>query len=175
MDKNGIIPIAYSLETMGIPVVVAEFKQQRKCKDTATSQPNSNSTSQTPINSTNLQPNNHKDTKGTQYYLLLVDTGADISILNKPAFDYFKPNNSHPIQRSIVTATGMSDKAESGKFCFTIEDTEYVESFVGVDCSVGFDKIKSDTGHQLHGILGCDFLLKHHWIIDFKQQIIRLN
>lgn len=107
------------------------------------------------------------------HILLLADTGADKSIMDRSVLDRFK-EQAQEIGRGteVTTANNTSTEAISALFRFSYEGHDYMEPFICMDCSLGFDKIKEETGYRPHGILGTDFLVKHQWVIDFEKGII---
>lgn len=111
----------------------------------------------------------------TESSLLLVDTGSDGSIMDIAVYDYFKDSITNDLKSSpkIMTANGLSSDTLTAQFDFIIDDTlKYSEAFTCMDCSTGFNQIQKETGYQLHGILGTDFLVKHQWKIDFEKLLI---
>lgn len=103
--------------------------------------------------------------------LLLIDTGSDRSIMDIAVYKHFKDRITTSQQgQNIITTNGQTASTLTAQFDFTIEDTlTYSEPFTCMDCSVGFNHIEKETGYQLHGILGTDFLVKHQWKIDFEK------
>ena len=113
----------------------------------------------------------------TESSLLLVDTGSDRSIMDMAVYTYFKDSPPTPSKggTKIMTVNGLSLDTLTAKFIFTIDDTQkYTEPFTCMDCSTGFNQIQKETGYQLHGILGTDFLIKHQWKIDFENYEIHI-
>ena len=103
--------------------------------------------------------------------LLLVDTGSDRSIMDIAVYNHFKDKITNSEQgQNIITTNGKTSSTLTAQFTFAIDDTQkYTESFTCMDCSTGFNQIEKETGYQLHGILGTDFLVKHQWKIDFEK------
>ena len=97
--------------------------------------------------------------------LLLVDTGSDRSIMDITVYNHFKDKQG----QNIITTNGQTSSTLIAQFIFTIDDSlKFSEPFTCMECSVGFNQIEKETGYQLHGILGTDFLVKHQWKIDFE-------
>lgn len=103
--------------------------------------------------------------------LLIIDTGSDRSIMDIAVYNHFKDKITNSEQgQNIITTNGTTSSTLTAQFDFTIDDTlKYSEPFTCMDCSVGFNQIQKETGYQLHGILGTDFLVKHQWKIDFEK------
>ena len=102
--------------------------------------------------------------------LLFVDTGSDRSIMDITVYNHFKDKITNSEQgQNIITTNGQTSSTLTAQFDFIIEDTlKFSEPFTCMECSVGFNQIQKETGYQLHGILGTDFLVKHQWKIDFE-------
>ncbi len=103
--------------------------------------------------------------------LLLIDTGSDQSIMDIALYEYYKDRISLFKQgKNIITTNGKTETTLTATFDFTIDDTlKFSEPFTCMDCSIGFNQIEKETGYQLHGILGVDFLVKYQWKIDFEK------
>lgn len=105
--------------------------------------------------------------------LMIVDTGADISIMDMSVYENYKEFMTEVKgMSSVVTAGSSVNEGFKAKFDLFCGDLRYREMFVCMDCSCGFSRIKEETGVQLHGILGTDFMRRHQWIIDFEREII---
>jgi len=110
----------------------------------------------------------------TNSSLLIIDTGSDRSIMDIAVYNHFKDKITNSEQgQNIITTNGTTSSTLTAIFDFTIDDNQkYSEPFTCMECSVGFDQIEKETGYQLHGILGTDFLVKHQWKIDFEKMQI---
>ena len=112
----------------------------------------------------------------TNSSLLIIDTGSDRSIMDIAVYNHFKDKITNSEQgQNIITTNGTTSSTLTAIFDFTIDDNQkYSEPFTCMECSVGFDQIEKETGYQLHGILGTDFLVKHQWKIDFEKLQIHI-
>ena len=52
------------------------------------------------------------------------------------------------------------------------KDKEYQEDFQVIDLSKAFGVIKSESGVNLHGILGNSFFQKYKYVINFDELIV---
>ncbi len=107
---------------------------------------------------------------------LLVDTGATLNLLDKRVYEHFNKCNSH---ESIHTNTisnfgidGVEKAAKRAELNFSFEDNLFTTKFTIFDASTAFDKVEEESGIQIHGILGNEFLLENEWIIDFEKQAV---
>ena len=55
---------------------------------------------------------------------------------------------------------------------FTFEGQVYKPKFCVKPLLNTFIGIEDESGIQIHGLLGTDFLLENQWVIDFKEHII---
>ena len=107
----------------------------------------------------------------TNSSLFLIDTGSDRSIMDIAVYNHFKDKITNSEQgQNIITTNGKTSSTLTAQFTFTIDDSlKFSEPFTCMNCSTGFNQIQKETGYQLHGILGTDFLVKHQWKIDFER------
>lgn len=112
----------------------------------------------------------------TNSSLFLIDTGSDRSIMDIAVYNHFKDKITNSEQgQNIITTNGKTSSTLTAQFTFTIDDSlKFSEPFTCMECSVGFNQIEKETGYQLHGILGTDFLVKHQWKIDFEKLQIHI-
>ena len=81
---------------------------------------------------------------------------------------------SKSISSELLTINGTSNGV-SIDIPFTFETIDYSEPFICTEMIEAFDKIKTGSGIQIHGILGNQFFLKHGWIIDFETVTVCTN
>ena len=57
---------------------------------------------------------------------------------------------------------------------FTFEGIDYTSTFTVLGATNAVTQIQEETGVQIHGIIGIQFLISNKWIIDFnKNRFIR--
>lgn len=52
------------------------------------------------------------------------------------------------------------------------EGVDYTSTFVVLDASEAIAQVQEETGVQIHGVLGTQFLMENRWIVDFKKCVI---
>lgn len=52
---------------------------------------------------------------------------------------------------------------------FNFEGRDYTSTFSVLDASGAIRQVQDETGIQIHGVLGVQFLIENKWIIDFEQ------
>ena len=65
---------------------------------------------------------------------------------------------------------GRQDRiAETLTATFNFEGRDYTSTFSVLDASEAIKQVQDETGIQIHGVLGVQFLIENKWIIDFEQ------
>lgn len=110
----------------------------------------------------------------------LVDSGANLNLLDKQIFDNIFPDKVDAgIKYNVAAAGGELKDLGSHKLEFLIECDKYIEKcqdeFCIMDLSGTFGSIYDTTGLQLHGVLGARFFVQNQWRLDFDNLIIWLK
>lgn len=108
---------------------------------------------------------------------LLVDTGATLNLLDKRVYEHFYKNKlvgSSNLTNKISNfgIDGVEKSAIRAELNFIFEDNPFTAKFTIFDASIAFNKVEEESGIQIHGILGNEFLLENEWIIDFEKQVV---
>ena len=103
----------------------------------------------------------------------MIDTGATHNTLFDFVYEHFKSEfkllegayrtmgiEGHYKETPIIEAT------------FNFEGTDYTSTFSVFDGSDAIMQVQEETGVQIHGILGTQFLMENNWVIDFEKLII---
>lgn len=106
----------------------------------------------------------------TNNLCFLIDTGATHNTLFDFVYEHFKSEfkllegayrtmgiEGHYKETPIIEAT------------FNFEGRDYTSTFSVLDASAAIRQVQDETGIQIHGILGVQFLIENKWIIDFEQ------
>ena len=70
---------------------------------------------------------------------------------------------------------GNTIQSSQGVLSFIFCGKAYQQTFCFMSLQKPFEAIKRDSGIEVHGILGTDFLMANKWIIDFKERMIRIE
>lgn len=108
----------------------------------------------------------NKDTKLN----FLLDTGSDLSYINKsilPSLKYKEVNES----RNIISVGGNSQTLGCCDMTVTYRNQKFIDRFYISDLDEAFGTIKTETGVQIHGILGSKFFAKYKYILDFESLV----
>ena len=103
----------------------------------------------------------------------IVDTGATNNIIFSFVLDALN-NEYKPIEKtlSIVGINGSPVNVPQIEVPLYFENIKAITIFSVLDASPAISQIQSESGIQIHGILGIPFLTQNEWILDFKQLTI---
>ena len=102
----------------------------------------------------------------------LVDTGATLNLLDKRVYEHINKNKGQE-SKSVDTVAnfgieGVETKAPRAELNFEFENGLFKTKFTIFDTSTAFNKVEEESGIQIHGILGNEFLLENEWIINYE-------
>ena len=111
-----------------------------------------------------------------KYICFLIDTGSTHNVLFDFVYNHFKDEfkllegayrtmgiEGHYKETPIIEAT------------FNFEGIDYTSTFSVLDASDAIKQVQEETGVQIHGVLGVQFLIENKWIVDFEKLEIRSN
>lgn len=101
----------------------------------------------------------------------LLDTGSNISYINELILKDYK---YELVENGRSSFFGIDGKIQYNKICsMKVQYKEYTfDVEFGVhDFESAFDIIKTESGVQVHGILGNSFFQKYKYILDFESLI----
>lgn len=103
----------------------------------------------------------------------IVDTGATNNIIFSFVLDALN-NEYKPIEKtlSIVGINGSPVDVPQIEVPLYFENIKAITIFSVLDASPAISQIQTESGIQIHGILGIPFLTQNEWILDFKQLTI---
>ena len=111
----------------------------------------------------------------TPSFCFLVDTGSTHNILFSFVYDEF-PNKFIPL-KTEVTISGIEGNEKKGAQMIgsiSLLGKSFQVPFTIIKDLPSIQLIKEETGVQVHGILGLDFLIKSMCIINFKELTIEI-
>lgn len=103
----------------------------------------------------------------------LIDTGSTHNSIFSFVYDHFK--DEFQIQEEMQKTMGIEgnyQECQTVEATFNFEGTDYTSTFMIMDATSAMDQVQEETGIQIHGILGIQFLLEHKWIIDFEKRTV---
>lgn len=110
-------------------------------------------------------------TEGDTKLNFLLDSGSSHSHIAKSVADKL---TGTPVDTEYSfttgTGTGLSSKAMDIVLKYKVKKFD-TTVFINKDLDKSFECVKNESGIQLHGILGADFLVKHKYILDFAELV----
>lgn len=104
----------------------------------------------------------------------LIDTGSSHNILFSYVYEHFKEEfnvtgNTHQIM-------GLEGEYKEAPIIieatFNFEGNDYTSTFSVFNATKAITQVQQETSVQIHGILGSQFLMEHHWIVDFNKLMV---
>lgn len=105
----------------------------------------------------------------------LIDTGSTHNILFSYVYEHFSDefkilNNT----QNIMGIEGEYKETPIIEGTFNFEGKDYTSTFYVFNATNAVVHIEEETGVQIHGILGIQFLIENKWVINFDKNIIKL-
>ena len=115
-------------------------------------------------------------TSGKLKNMFLIDTGSTHNTLFDFVYEHFKDEfklldctcrtmgiEGHYKETPVIEAT------------FNFEGVDYTSTFSVLDATDAIAQVQKETGIQIHGVLGIEFLMENKWIIDFETYNVKCN
>ena len=106
----------------------------------------------------------------------LIDTGSTHNTLFDFVYEHFK-NEFKLLDCSCKTMgiEGHYRETPVIEATFNFEGTDYTSTFAVLDATDAITQVQEETGIQIHGVLGIEFLIENKWIIDFETYNVKCN
>ena len=99
----------------------------------------------------------------------LLDTGSSHSHISTSVADKLT-GSPVDVDYSFTATTGVSTCSKAMDVNLNYKDKNFKTTvFINENLDSAFKEVKKDSGIQLHGILGSDFLKEHKYILDFAK------
>lgn len=106
----------------------------------------------------------------------LIDTGATHNCLFDFVYEHFKEEFKLLEDSSgVMGIEGHYKECPTIKATFNFEEKDYTSVFVVLDASDAVKQVQKESGIQIHGVLGIQFLIENKWIIDFENLAVKTN
>ena len=103
-----------------------------------------------------------------KYLCFILDTGSTCSLIDSSVVEYFKDIVEPVGDYCISGIEGTKHKVDMITLPFNFEGQVYKPRFCVRPLLDAFKSIEDESGIQVHGLLGTDFLLENQWIVDFR-------
>ena len=105
----------------------------------------------------------------------LIDTGSTHNILFSYVYEHFSDefkilNNT----QNIMGIEGEYKETPIIEGTFNFEGKDYTSTFSVFNATNAVVQVEEETGVQIHGILGIQFLIENKWVVNFGKNIIKL-
>ena len=104
-----------------------------------------------------------------KHLCFILDTGSNCRLIDSNVVEYFKDIVESIGDYCISGIDGTKHKVDVVILPFNFEGYTYETKFCVQPLSNVFKDIEEESGIQVHGLLGTDFLIDNKWIIDFKE------
>lgn len=109
--------------------------------------------------------------QGDKKYNFIVDTGSNVSYINKDAGIEYTPIEGS--KETFIGAGGNgSAECSLGMLKLTRDNKEFNFKVRVADLNDAFNDFQQTFGVRAHGLLGNDIMTDHQYCIDFKEFII---
>lgn len=99
-----------------------------------------------------------------------IDTGATHNVLFSYVYEHFKDKfKTLDEKQNIMGIEGHYEETSIIEATFNFEGIDYTSTFSVFDATDAVQQIQEETGVQIHGVLGTQFLLENGWNIDFDK------
>lgn len=105
----------------------------------------------------------------------ILDTGSTNSLLDERVIVTLKDQISFAGKYELQGIEGNAIQSSQGTLSFGLCGKTYQQNFCFMPLEKPFEAIKRDSGIEVHGILGTDFLIANQWVIDFEEEVIRID
>lgn len=104
----------------------------------------------------------------------IIDTGSTCSLIDNNVVEYFKDIATPVGDYNISGIDGTKHKVDVVTLPFSFEGQSYSQKFCVKSLLEAFKDIETESGIQVHGLLGIDFLMENKWIIDFDKLVVTI-
>ena len=103
----------------------------------------------------------------------LIDTGSTHNTLFDFVYEHFR-DEFKLLDSSCRTMgiEGQYRETPTIEATFNFEGVDYTSTFAVLDATDAIAQVQEETGVQIHGVLGIEFLIENKWIIDFEKLTI---
>ncbi len=109
-----------------------------------------------------------------RHLFFIIDTGSTNSLLDDRIASSLEEVIHYTGKHKLQGIEGNAILSSQGSLPLTFCGKVYQQTLCIMPLQAPFEAIKNDTGIEVHGILGIDFLLANKWVIDFEEEALRV-
>ena len=113
-------------------------------------------------------------TSSKPHLCFLVDSGSTHNLIFSYVMEALDEVISIDASTSIKGITGNTKGSKQIEYDVAFDEIWYTAQWTIVEAPMAVMQIQNETGVQVHGILGINFLLQNKWILDFKNLTINI-
>lgn len=100
----------------------------------------------------------------------LIDTGSTHNTLFGFVYEHFKEEfKLLGDTNRVMGIEGHYKETPVIEATFNFEGVDYTSTFSVFDATDAIAQVQKETGVQIHGVLGIQFLVENKWIVDFDK------
>lgn len=107
--------------------------------------------------------------QGEKAYNFLLDTGSNKSYINSKSDIDISKTGTRDV---FMGANGIDTDCEEVNIVMYRNEIKYEYSMFSADLNTAFTELKKEYGVTVTGILGCDFMDKYNYCLDFKEFVV---
>lgn len=107
--------------------------------------------------------------QGDKKYNFLIDSGSNITYINQDSDIERQMTDNKDV---FMGANGSDISCQYANINLYRDNAKYEIKIAVANLNNAFAELKSNYGVQLTGIIGCDFMNKYKYCIDFKECIV---
>ena len=106
----------------------------------------------------------------------LIDTGSTNDVIFDFVYEHFKDYFTLTAEnQNIMGIDGSLKPSIIVNVDLQFEDLSYKAPFVILEANDAITQVQTETGIQIHGVLGIPFLMENKCLIDFNRLIIKTS
>ena len=107
--------------------------------------------------------------QGDRKYNFLIDSGSNLSYVDQNSHIEMQMTNNKDV---FMGANGTDMSCQYAHLKLYRDTLEYQTVVAVADLGQAFAELKSSYGVTLTGIIGCDFMNKYSYCLDFKELVV---
>ena len=109
-------------------------------------------------------------------WCFLLDTGSTHNIIFSFVYEHFKDKfKAMNVGTNIMGIEGDSKPTSIVEGTFNFGGNDYTSTFCILDANDAMNQIFTESGIQIHGIIGTQFLIENAWVVDYKKFVVYEN